>query len=131
MEWFLAAQSGSPLDPTPMLVWADWLEECGDLAGAAALRGLAEGGIPSLHALALDAASRSALWRPDEPDSGFGIGDGFGYRREDGGGVGVGAGYGDAVTDRDGSGFGDGHGAGGEYGRGDEDDDGFGGDVDG
>lgn len=77
---FLAAQAAAPFDPAPMLIHADWLEERGDLAGAAALRGLAAAGYPSLVGLALGAGSwGSVAYSPDGHaghDRGNGVGDG-------------------------------------------------------
>lgn len=82
MNPFLATQADDPLDPTPMLILADWLEECGNAIGASVLRSLAESGSPSLHALALWAAVCSAAGMPDahwyNHADGSGDGDGVG-----------------------------------------------------
>lgn len=94
MHEFFSVQAGDPFDPAPTLIWADWLEEQGDATGAATLRGLVEGGTPSLHALALRAAPASAAIR--EPD-------GFEHRFRGGGtfgftfGSAFGVGFGDGV----------------------------------
>lgn len=82
MNPFLATQADDPLNPTPMLIQADWLEECGDAVGAAVLRALAESGTPSLHGVALGAAVCSAAEMPDtywyNHADGSGDGDGVG-----------------------------------------------------
>lgn len=89
MIYFLAAQAADPLDPAPLLIQADWLEEHGDLAGAGVLRGMVRAGIPSLIALAFQATFASLPYRPDdfkatawwaggEGGAGHGGGDGVG-----------------------------------------------------
>lgn len=79
---FLAAQSADPLDPVPMLVWADHLEEHGDATAAEVLRGLVGAGVPSLVALAGAACRLGAPLSPDgEEDEGdlrLWLGDAFG-----------------------------------------------------
>lgn len=101
MTPFRNAQCVDPLDPAPMLIWADHLEESGDRAAADALRGLASAGIPSLHALAIGVVSASVTIMPDaskaEEASGYGYRDGAGQGHGLGYRVGMGAGYADGA----------------------------------
>lgn len=111
MDAFLAAQADSPFDPASMLMWADHLEESGDLVGASALRGLVGAGIPSLLALAFDAPLVSTMYWPDCFWEGYGggIGDSLGRsNRKDGAGGGVGD-QDDEGFAAEGNGRGDGH----------------------
>lgn len=93
MNPFLAAQARDSFDPMPVLVWANYLEERGDLAGVEALRGLAEAGYASPAGLAWMLAAeppaddfRLEYRPPIDLAIGFGRGDGFGDRGGDGSG---------------------------------------------
>lgn len=101
---FLIAQAGDPFDPALMLIQADWLEGGGDATAAAVLRGLAGAGIPSLHALALDATMVGLPYAPDH----FRTAEGDNY----GAGAGDGAWYGYGHGERDGSQYGGENGSG-------------------
>lgn len=122
MEPFLAAQSADPFDPAPMLILADALEEAGDFAGAAVLRGLIANGFPSVYALALESTLVSLPWIPNEfvhvdddrVVSGAGAGNRDGHGSNDGLSYGGGHGWRDCFGSGSGawSGFGPGYGDG-------------------
>lgn len=89
MSEFVQARSADHLDPVPMLVHADWLEERGDLDGAQRLRGLAAAGFPSLAMIAVMLCDDMPIYTCSIPHSGSGLVDGFGSS------VGCGDGFGD------------------------------------
>lgn len=109
-------------DMAPMLIHADWLEECGDLVAAEVLRGLADGGIVSLVALALSVVLVSMphmtdRFRSEDHDEGGpedeeALGSGAGDALGDGDGTGFGAGIADWTEEGTGEGEGDWHGDG-------------------
>lgn len=115
MDTFLAAQSADPFDPTSFLILADHLEEQGDATTAEALRGLASGGIPSIVAIACEAANVGVIFWADNfnlPNQsakfrGDGHGDGFNGGSSAGGQEGRGVGEEDPFeSGRDALGFG-------------------------
>lgn len=120
MDGFDRAQSLAPFDPSSMLIRADWSEERGDRAGAEVLRGLATAGIPSLVALAFEAALISRPSMSEGLRFEFGSGAECGYGSGDGTGAGYGAGVGDGSDEACGVGCGycDQYGLGAGYGPG-------------
>lgn len=106
MAPFLAAQVADPNDSSAMLIWADHLEEAGDCAGAAALRGLVGAGIASIHQLSLAAGELEREERFRHASLGWagcGGGDGFQVARSL-----TGKGFGDGELHADSSGVGEG-----------------------
>lgn len=95
LENFLSAQSDDPFDPTPMLILADHLEECGDDVGAGIFRSLVSSEIPSLHMIAIQCDSRALDesivfmgWNLSHNNYGYDMDGGEGLH--DGWGIGIG-----------------------------------------
>lgn len=70
IDGFLNAQSEDPFDPTPMLIWADYLEEQGDTISPFVFRQLAGIGHTSLIAIASSNTIDNSFY-PDNMMPGF------------------------------------------------------------